>query len=342
MRAKVFFDVRWIVVDRCKLEEDRLLVLEFLGLLLVIVAAAWLLSIGAEKLAEKYGSNFAGSILLALVTTLPEYLFVFWACLKGQYSVAVGSAVGACTLLVTLGYGSVILVATSKLSKNPVDMVQLSKHTQIDAIHLLVTALAALFLAWEGDGLDLKDGLILTALFITYVVQHSIVASKIARTETHTVSAAEIKRALFMLLAGGIIIVFASERFVESVIGIAEWIGISPFAVAIVLSPIASELPEKITAYLTIIRDGKLAEISVCNFMGSKVNHNSLLLALLPFIAAAKGDGSVQIINIPFITMTALTLVASLSLARRRLTRAQGWVFLLLYLVTIWAAYEVR
>jgi|GEM_PF-272935 len=340
--AKVFFDVKCIIVDCCKLEEDKLLVLEFLGLLLVIVAAAWLLSVGAEKLAEKYGSNFAGSILLALVTTLPEYLFVFWASLKGQYSVAVGSAVGACTLLVTLGYGSVILVATSKLSKNPVDVVRLSKHTQIDAIHLLVTAIAALFLAWEGDGLDLKDGLILTALFITHVAQHSIVASKIAKTETHTVSATEIKRALVKLFIGGIIIVFASERFVESVIGIAEWIGISPFAVAIVLSPIASELPEKMTAYLTVIRDGKLAEISVCNFMGSKVNHNSLLLALLPFVAAARGDGSVQIISIPFIVMTALTFIASLSLARRKLTNAQGWAFLLLYLVTIWAAYEVR
>lgn len=319
-----------------------MLVLEFLGLLLVIVAASWLLSIGAEKLAEKYGTNFAGSILLALVTTLPEYLFVFWAGLKGEYSVAVGSAVGACTLLVTLGYGSVILVATSRLSKKPVETVQLSKHTQIDAIHLLATALAALFLAWRGNGLDLKDGLILTALFVTYVAQHSIVAREIAKAETHTASAAEIKKALFMLFTGGIVIIFASEKFVESVIGIAEWIGISPFAVAIVLSPIASELPEKITAYITVIRDGNLAEISVCNFIGSKVNHNSLLLSLLPFIAAAKGHGSVQIINIPFITMTALTIMASFSLARRRLTRLQGWIFLLLYLMTIWAAYEVR
>jgi Ca2+/Na+ antiporter len=102
-------------------------------------------------------------------------------------------------------------------------------------------------------------------------------------------------------------------------------------------------MPEKITAYLTVIRNGKLAEISICNFIGSKVNHNSLLLAVLPFVAAARGGGDVRgIIGIPFITMTVLTMVATVSLARRRLTRWEGWAFLALYIGIIGAAYSVR
>jgi cation:H+ antiporter len=124
---------------------------------------------------------------------------------------------------------------------------------------------------------------------------------------------------------------------------IADMLGVSAMAVAIVLSPIASELPEKITAYLTVMRNGKLAEISVCNFMGSKVNHNSFLLAILPFVAAAKGHGPVTgIISIPFTVMTVLTLVAGISLARRKLEPWQGWLFVVLYLTTIGAAYMVR
>ena len=41
------------------------------------------------------------------MTTIPEYLFVIFAVLKSEPQVALGSTIGACTLLVTLGYGSV-------------------------------------------------------------------------------------------------------------------------------------------------------------------------------------------------------------------------------------------
>src|SRR3990172_1269762 len=139
-----------------------------------------------------------------------------------------------------------------------------------------------------------------------------------------------------MLAAGGAVIVLCAERFVDSMLHIAKWIGVSPVSIAIVLSPIASELPEKITAYLTVMRNGKLAEISICNFIGSKVNHNSLLLAVLPFVSTAHHTGNVPgIIGVPFIVMTVLTIVATVSLARRRLTRRQGWMFLSLYFFTI-------
>jgi cation:H+ antiporter len=320
-----------------------LLILEFLGLLLVITGAAWLLSIGAEKMAEKYGANFAGSILLALVTTLPEYMFVFWAAVKGHYAMALGSAVGACTLLVTLGYGSVILFATSRLSRQPVKVVTLSHNTRIDALYLMLTALVALGLAWEGGGLDLKDGIILAVMFAAYVVEHYRLAKGHASMNGNDLTKGDMRRAILALVLGGIIIVVCAEKFVESMVHLSEWIGISPVAIAIIVSPIASEMPEKVTAYLTVMRSGKLAEISVCNFIGSKVNHNSLLLAVMPFVAATHGDSNVTgIISVPFIVMTVLTLFAGLSLARRRLEHWQGWLFLGLYLSLIAAAYAVR
>ncbi|MBI2844041.1 MAG: sodium:calcium antiporter [Armatimonadetes bacterium] len=321
-----------------------MLVAEFFGLLIIITAAAWLLSISAETLAEKYGANFTGSILLAVITTLPEYMFVFWAALKGRYDMAVGSAIGACTLLVTLGYGSVILFSTTRASRKPVQAIILSRHVKIDAMYLLATSLVALVLAWEGDGLDVKDGIILTVVFLFYLVQHYRAAIHHLTTTEHGVTPVKLRKAIMMMIIGGAIIVISAERFVESMVEIAHWLGISPVAVAIVLSPIASELPEKITAYLTVVRNGALAEISVSNFMGSKVNHNSLLLAVLPFVAAtaAKKGNVPDIVTVPFVLMTVLTVIASISLARRRLDRWQGWVFLALYLTTIGAAFMVR
>lgn len=319
--------------------------MEFLGLLLLITVAATLLSYGAEIFAEKFGAHFSGSILLALITTLPEYLFVFWAAKKAEYGMAIGSAIGACTILITLGYGLVILFATTRVSRRPVEAIELSAGTRIDALYLLITAFIALLLAWEGGGLDLKDGIILVIVFVIYVAQLSRRALIHVKANNHTGEKPSAKRLLFagsLLLIGGVVIVLLSEPFVEAMLGIARALRINPMAVAIILSPIATEMPEKITAYITVIRNGKLAEISVCNFIGSKVNHNSLLLAVLPFVAYFRQHSDVPgVVGAPFLIMTLLTVFAGASLARRRLSRRQGVLFVVLYLAQLLAAYTV-
>lgn len=317
---------------------------EFLGLLLLLTAAAALLSYGTETFAEKFGAHFTGSVLLALITTLPEYMFVVWAAIKGQYDMAIGSAVGACTILITLGYGAVILFATTRVSRRPVPAVELSPSTRIDALYLLVTAAVALLLAWEGNGFDLKDGILLSLVFVIYVLQLSRRAIHFARNNSNPrPSRRRLLLASSFLLGGGAAVVFLSEPFVDSMLHLARDIGVSPMAIAIILGPFASEMPEKITAYITVIRNGRLAEISVCNFIGSKVNHNSLLLGMLPLVAFFKHEASVPgIISLPFLTMTILTVFAAASLARRRLSRWQGLFFLALYPTIVWAAYVVR
>lgn len=309
----------------------------------MLTAAAALLSYGAEELAERYGANFTGSIVLAVITTMPEYMFVIWACLKGRHDMAVGSAVGACTLLITLGYGSVILLATTRMSRRPVKVVELSKATQVDALYLLVTALVAFGLAWEGNGFDGKDAAILIFLFLAYVVHVAKGAVTYARENPGASHARTgLLKSMGFLLAGGAAIFFFSGPFVDSMIEVAETLKISPVTVAIILGPLASEMPEKITAYITVIRNGKLAEISVCNFIGSKVNHNSLLLGTIPIIALLQGKAGVSgIISLPFIIMTALTVVATVSLSRRRLERWEGVMFMLLYVSVIWGAFHL-
>ena len=319
------------------------IVLEFTVLLAIITFAAWLLSIGAERLAEKYGANFTGSIVLALITTLPEYMFVIFAALKGKYAMAIGSAIGSCSLLITLGYGSVILLATTRASRKPVEEIKLSAETRYDAIYLAVTAVIAFLLAWWGDGFGLVDGIILCALFLGYVYHMARVAYEYHRRHK-AAGKKQVKgfwRGIACLVGGGVVIFFATEPFVDSMIKFSVLFGISPVTIAIVIGPIASEMPEKLTAFLTVIRDGKLAEISIANFIGSKVNHNSLLLGTLALIAVFHGGMDVAgVITPSFIFMTVITLIATASLARRRLCRRQGVFFLLLYVAVVLLAFQ--
>ncbi len=310
--------------------------LQIIALLLVIVFLAFLLSLGAETLSYSFGKNFTGSVILGLITTLPEYMFVVWACIKGEYNVAVGSSVGACSILITLGYGTVILLATSKFAKHSSNNITLGKGTRVDALYLLLTAFIAYILAWEKNGFDLKDGIILIALFLIYVIHHAKEAINHSKTQISTdpkPKPKDIIKAIFYLACGGAGVIILSEPFVDLIIKLAQELGVSAVAVAIIIGPLASEMPEKLTAYITVLRDARLAEMSICNFIGSKVNHNSLLFGFIPIIGLfAHNQSNIHNIITPsFTLMTITTIIVSFNLYLGKLSRWQGFVFTLGY-----------
>lgn len=305
--------------------------LEFVGLLVVIVGAAYLLSHGAETFSDKWGTTIAGSIILGLLTTLPEYSFVYWATVKGRYDMAIGSAIGACTLLVTLGYGLVIIIATSRLSRKPVPMIKLSRATRIDAGFLLLTAVVALLLIWPDNALSLWEGIVLAGMFLLYVILVLKVSCQCEEELKH-VHSGRVWKAGLQIAAGGALIFLVSEPFVEAMIHLAKAMHVSPVVIAIILGPIASEMPEKMTAYITVWRNGGLAQLSICNFIGSKVNHNSLLLAVIPFVAVMHGMNKVQgLMSGMFLVMTVLTVLVSVMLAKGRIYRWHGGVLVVCY-----------
>jgi len=315
---------------------------EFAGLLVVIFVCSLILSEAVERLAERWGTNFSGSILLGLVTVLPEYLIVFWATWGGEYRGALGSATGAATMLMTVGFGLVIVTATTRLSKHPVKVIKLSRTTRIDALYLFLTAIAAVNLGLLGGGLSVLDGAILFALYVAYAV-HLYLDARKRGGEHHAAGRKppKVRWALVGLAVSGLVIIAVSEPFVKAMEKLADGLGVSRLAIFVILSPIASEMPEKLTAFITVRRRGSLAEISVCNFIGSVVNHNSLLLGMMPFVALLRGQpGFIPNIVIPaFWMMTCLTLVGSFSLALGQLRRWQGAFFAALYIVLIAIAY---
>lgn len=316
------------------------LIAEFTGLLLVIFVCSVAMSIAVEKLAERWGANFSGSILLGLVTVLPEYLIVFFAVKKGEYDGAVGAVTGAAAMLVTIGYGLVILTATSRFSRKPVEVIELSPTTRIDALYLFLTAIVAIVLALIGDGLGMVDAAILTLIFIAYVIHLGLDAAKKSKAQAKAGQRTPVFWPLVALAVSGGLVVAVAEPFVESMIGLAEGFGVPHLAIFLILSPIASEMPEKLTAFVTVRRDGKLAEISVCNFIGSKINHNSLLPAMMPLVALLYGRGGlIPHVAVPaFWMMTGLTLIAGFSLSLGRLRHWQGWFFTALFLLMILVA----
>ncbi len=109
---------------------------------------------------------------------------------------------------------------------------------------------------------------------------------------------------------------------------------------AIIVSPIAGEMPEKISMILLARKGSKGASIAVANVLGSKIVNNTLLLAVAIFAAMTyKGFGAVisntSLLENQMILVTVITIIALIPMFRNKLDLRAGILLLGLYAVGI-------
>ncbi|HMK33054.1 MAG TPA: hypothetical protein VK431_05465 [Nitrosopumilaceae archaeon] len=320
--------------------ENLLLLLGWLG---ELIAASWLLSSGAEHLAERWGGRFVGRTLLSIATTLPEIGIVVAAAKDGSYDAALGSALGSNLFMMTLGLAVMLIIATTKLSKAPQKFVDV-KQFKLDKILLVITAVvgALLFI----DGFDVMDGIIFTGLFAAYLYlafremkqenKETILESQLHTTHEAKMSKKHFGRSMILFIAGTIGIFIGAEPFVHSLEGLALDSGVSVVVLAVIISPIAGEMPEKISMIILARKGANGASIAVANVLGSKILNNTLLLSVAIFAAMTYRGFTAKIPNTSLleyqmILVTVITIIALVPMFRNHLGLKSGIMLLILY-----------
>ncbi len=224
------------------------------------------------------GTLAIGTILAAIGTALPESIVTLVAVTMrhgiSSKDIGVGAAMGGPLALATIAYGvSGFMLLRNKRGAHPlrgVDLRQLPKDQQwFLGIFIFKVALGLVAFSWK-PGL----GLLFFAAYVAYFIKEMR-----ADTEKHTDADLEPLRlqpkratpagwaiAVQTILSLGVIFV-ASQLFV----GQLEWagpaFGISATATALLLSPVATELPEVMNAIIWI-RQGKTS-LALANISGS-------------------------------------------------------------------------
>lgn len=318
------------------------ILLEMLFYLIIISVAAELTVLGAEILEHKFGAGFVGAVVLGFITTLPELIFVIVAVLAMQPGIALGSAIGGNILLFTLGYGLVILIAYWKHR----EIVTLPRTIHDDLWYLLIASFY-LILATIFDGmLDLFDGIVLLVIYIVYIIHQIIEARNLTMNklkeelEFETVEhipRKEYYRSAGLLLFGGILLILAAEPFVHAITSLSGEIGISALFLALVISPLASEMPEKISAFILTMKSMKGAEMAVSNFIGSKVQNNSLLFGLMTIVSIVAFGTGIETGGeiVALLLMVFTTVVGVLVTYDLQLKHKEGILVVGLYVVVI-------
>lgn len=314
-----------------------------LGWLAELIFSSWMLSSGAEHLAERWGGRFVGRTVLSVATTLPEIGIVVAAAKDGSYDTAIGAALGSNLFMMTLGLAIMLIIATTRLSKAPQKFVDV-KEFGLDKVFLIITAIAAAIMFI--DGFDLIDGVILAGLFTVYLGFAFREMKKEKRDLLDEKQEAKVRPkkrfagSMILFIAGTAGIFVGAEPFVHSLQGVSVDLGVSVVVLAVIISPIAGEMPEKISMILLARKGAGGASIAVANVLGSKILNNTLLLSVAIFAAISyKGLSAkipnTQLLENQMILVTVITIIALIPMFKNKLDLRSGIFLLVLYAIGV-------
>lgn len=296
----------------------------------------------------KLGAGAVGSILAAVGTALPETMVPIMAFFNGGEGaigsdIGIGAILGAPFMLATLAFfitGLAVLIFRRKNAPLLLDT-KVVKHDL--EFFLIVYSMAILSSFLQTQTLKNAAAWALIGAYGVYVIQtlrdskdepkakNEKIAPLYLAKETNHPSSGLIMLQILLALAA---IVIGASGFVNAVEPIALAAGVPVFVLALIITPIATELPEKFNSVLWVSR-GK-DTLALGNITGAMVFQSSVIPAIGIVITPWKLD--------PLALWSAVlalgaALVPYLSLRRRDavipLSLLSGGVFYLLFMLTV-------
>jgi cation:H+ antiporter len=342
--------------------------------LLILVFAFVVILIGAELFTngiEWFGRKLelaegaVGSVLAAVGTALPETMIPIVAILFGageaSHAVGIGAILGAPFMLSTLAMfvtGIGVLAAARRRPMGdvmPVDSGILAHDIAYFAVAYAI-AIGAAFLPLEPVWLKWIVAVVLIAIYAWYVKGHfeadpTVDAADLAplrfrrldpMAHRENPQVPRLRLVNLQVLAALALIVAGAVFFVDAVEHIAAQVGVDGALLALVIAPIATELPEKFNS-LIWVRQGK-DTLAMGNITGAMVFQSTIpTFVALVFASSAWHVGPGSMITflsagIAFLSSAAIFI----PMARARRLRGRnllvGGAFYVVYLLIVGAA----
>jgi cation:H+ antiporter len=258
----------------------------------VILSGALLFTNAVEWIGHRLslGEGAVGSLLAAVGTAMPETLIAVVALIgaaEGADQVAIGAIVGAPFLLGTLAMGLVGLFAYLYRERREQGL-ELKAHRptlERDLLFFLLFFGISLSLGWGApDALRIPVGILVMLAYLFYVARTLRGGGEVQDEETLNPLIFErrtersedpaLSLCVIQLLVGLGAMVGGAHLFVEELLKIAESIGVEALVLALVLAPLATELPEKVNSFFWV-REGK-DSLALGNITGAMVFQSTI------------------------------------------------------------------
>jgi len=296
-----------------------------LGFILLYYGADFLVR-GSSSIAVSMGVKkiVIGLTIVAMGTSLPEFVVSLFAALEKVDGVSIGNIVGSnlANILLILGLASVI---------HPIGVRRRIFILELPVL-LLITLLFIIFC--RNGLLSGLEGSIMLVIFLTYMI--FIIANRKVREYLEVgivpVEKGHLRRNALLIILGIAGLIVGGQLTVKGAIGLARFFGISELVIGLTVVAVGTSLPELFTSIVAVIK--KEDEISIGNIIGSNMFNTAFVLGLVPLIRPLTIDA--KVIHFDNFLMFGVTLLLSgFLIIERRLTRRAGIILLVLYIFFI-------
>ncbi|OGC85505.1 MAG: hypothetical protein A2V73_06435 [candidate division Zixibacteria bacterium RBG_19FT_COMBO_42_43] len=275
----------------------------FPSILFSAIMIAW----GAES-AQFLVSQGLILAIISWLQTAPEFVVEGIIAWNQNITLMTANFTGATRLLIGFGLPTVYLTAfifnlkKKHGAKKYLTKVKLEPQNSIPVMGFLIPSLYAIFIVIKGS-LHIGDSAILIFIYLVYLY----ILNKMPPQEVESLEEMEpiprfvlkqkkpVRNLLILgfFLTGGVTLYLVAHPFVESMLALAVYIGVSEYFFVQWVAPFLSEFPEFVSASYWA-RTVKKAPMATMNTVSSVISELTLLVALIPIVySISKGAPTV-------------------------------------------------
>ena len=296
------------------------------GIVLVISGADWLTR-GASALARRFRISelVIGLTIVAIGTSLPEFVISTGSAIKGSSGIALGNILGS-----NLFNGLLILGVTALITPIHFNTRMLTREIPFNllaSVVLLLVSGSMLVGGAEGEYITRYGGLLLfcfLAVFLRYTF------SIPAEGEDEVGEYISYAKIVMFIVAGLAALIFGGNLFVDGATSVARALGLSEAVIGITIVSAGSSLPE-LAVSVNAARKGSVG-IALGNVLGSNILNVFLILASAATITPISLNGFSSIDYYVLLASSLLIYVVARFGGKAVITRAEGAVLLLGYI----------
>lgn len=296
--------------------------------LTLIVVGAMLLTDGSVALARRVHipEFIVGLTVVAVGTSMPEMAVSMISAVEGHGDMAIGNVVGSNIANTLLILGVCAIFSPVLFTKSNV---------RRDVPLNLAVSLLLLLAASTSAAINRVEGILLLVVYVAMML-YSIRKERRAMAESEEELADEMSplRILVWIVAGLAGLVYGGDLFVSSATSIAKALGVSEAVIAISLVAVGTSLPELAASLASIFKGSP--SMALGNVIGSNIANILLILGTCSTVTPLMMNG-VSMTDIYVVVASALLLLLSaLFIGDKRITRIEGLLFLIFYIVYIY------
>lgn len=296
----------------------------------ILYAGAEALIRGASRVALQHNVKpiVVGLTVVAIGTSLPEFVVNFIASFRAEQELALGNIIGS-----NISNIGLIIGITAVLMPLSVRMSIIKKE------YPFMMAVMVLFYLMSWDGvIALWNGLIFIAGLVFFLIYMAIDIkrnpSDIEIADFDEIAAVPEKKLptyqlILLILVGMIGLSGGAHLMVVSAVNVAEALGISRTVIGLTVVAVGTSLPELAASIVAVLK--KEGDLSIGNVLGSNIFNVLFVVGFVSLITPLPVGADAIRIHFPVMLIFGI-LILPMALIGRTLSRLDGSLLLLLYL----------